>query len=199
MCCLFVVILCGVKFDEVEVIGEELVVVGFMLIEVLMNLFDFFDSIVCFVCCFEGCVIVGVGIVLWVEDVMVVVEVGGMMIIFFNVNFDVICVSVVVGFVLLFGIVILIEVFVVLVVGVIVFKLFLVEVVMLVVVKVMLVVLLKIMCILLVGGIVFDMLVLWCSVGVVGFGLGFVFYKFGMDVVMVGWNVWVFVVVLEIF
>lgn len=189
----FVVILCGVKFEEVEVVVDVFYVEGFCVIEVLLNLFDVLDFIGCLVCCMLVDVVVGVGIVFSVQVVVDVQVVGGCVIVMLYVDVVVICEVKVCGLFCVLGVVMLIEVFVVVQVGVDVVKLFFVEFVMFFVVKVMWVVLFCELCLLLVGGIMFDNMVFYVKVGVVGFGLGFVFYSCGFEVVEVVWCVCVFV------
>lgn len=71
-------------------ICEEIFVVGIDWIEVLLNLLEFFDSIVWIVDVMGDCVLIGVGMVLFVVDVDKVNVVGGCLVVLFDCNFEVI-------------------------------------------------------------------------------------------------------------
>lgn len=197
--CPLVAILRGVKPDEVEAIGEELVAAGFTLIEVPMNSPDPLDSIARLARRFEGRAIVGAGTVLRVEDVTAVAEAGGTMIISPNANLDVIRASAAAGLVSLPGIATPTEAFAALAAGATALKLFPAEAATPAVVKAMLAVLPKTTRILPVGGIAPDTLAPWRSAGAAGFGLGSALYKPGMDAATVGRNARAFVAALETF
>lgn len=136
---------------------------------------------------FVGYVIIGVGIVLMVEDVVCVVDVGGWMIVLFNMNFDVICEICKCGLESYFGVFIVIECFVVIVVGVMGLKIFFVDQVSFGYLKVLCVVLLFDMLVYVVGGVGLGNFVDWFVVGVQGFGIGLLFYKLGdsVDIVVI--------------
>lgn len=70
MICNIIVIFCGIMLDEVVDVCGVLIEVGIMKIEVFLNLFDLFDSIECMCIVYGKDVLIGVGIVLMVEDVI---------------------------------------------------------------------------------------------------------------------------------
>lgn len=184
--CPLVAILRGVKPDEVEGIGDELVGAGFSLIEVPMNSPDPLDSVARLAKRFEGRAIVGAGTVLRVEDVAAVEDAGGTMIISPNANLDVIRASAAKGLVSLPGIATPTEAFGALDAGATALKLFPAEASAPAVVKAILAVLPKGTRILPVGGIAPDTLARWHAAGAAGFGLGSALYKPGMTAADVG-------------
>lgn len=192
---LLIVILCGICFDEVFVYMQVFVDVGFDVIEILLNLFDWVQSVQFVVCVFGDCVLIGVGIVLCFEDVDLMVVVGGKLVVMFNMYMLVICVVVYVGFVICIGCMIVIEVFVVLDVGVQVLKIFLVGNFGIGYVCVFKVVLFVDVLVFVVGGIMFENFVDYFVVGCIGVGFGSDLYCLGQFVECIVECVCVFVVV----
>lgn len=190
--CLLIVIMCGIMFVEVVDYGCVFFEVGFWIVEVLLNLLELFDSIVELCCVLFDDMIVGVGIVLCVEYVDCVQDVGGVLIVMLYSDVVVIGCVCECGLVSVLGVVMLIEVFVVLMNGVDVLKMFLVEQFGVSVVKVWCVVIDCVVLLILVGGIVLDNMWLFFDVGVNGFGFGLVLYCLGQFVDMIVVNVCVF-------
>lgn len=121
-----------------------------------------------------------------------------MLIVLLDCNLDVIWIIKVEGMVFYFGVMILIECFSVLCNGVDGLKFFLVILIGLDGLKVMLVVLFVGIEIYVVGGVGLDNFVDWFKVGVIGFGIGIVFYKFGFFIVDIDECVCKIVVVYDV-
>jgi 2-dehydro-3-deoxyphosphogalactonate aldolase len=194
--CPLVAILRGVKPDEVEAIGEELVAAGFTLIEVPMNSPEPLDSIARLAKRFAGRAVIGAGTVLRVEQVQQVIDAGGTMIISPNANLDVIRASAAAGMVSLPGIATPTEAFGALDAGATALKLFPAEAASPVVLKAMRAVLPKDARVLPVGGIAPDNMGPWTDAGAAGFGLGSALYKVGLTAEQVGANARAFVAAL---
>lgn len=194
--CPLVAILRGVKPDEVEAIGEELVAAGFTLIEVPMNSPEPLDSIARLAKRFAGRAVIGAGTVLRVEQVQQVIDAGGTMIISPNANLDVIRASAAAGLVSLPGIATPTEAFGALDAGATALKLFPAEAASPVVLKAMRAVLPKDARVLPVGGIAPDNMGPWMDAGAAGFGLGSALYKVGLTAEQVGANARAFVAAL---
>lgn len=194
--CPLVAILRGVKPDEVEAIGEELVSAGFSLIEVPMNSPDPLDSIARLAKRFEGRAQIGAGTVLTEGQVAEVEGAGGTMIISPNANLKVIAASAARGMVSLPGIFTMSEAFAALDTGATALKLFPAEAASPNVLKAMRAVLPKDARVLPVGGIAPDTMAPWLAVGAAGFGLGSALYKPGMTAAEVGTNARAFVAAL---
>jgi 2-dehydro-3-deoxyphosphogalactonate aldolase len=193
--CPLIAILRGVKPDEVEAIGDELVAAGFTLIEVPMNSPDPLDSVSRLAKRFAGRAIIGAGTVLRVEQVQAVADAGGTMIISPNANLDVIRASAAAGLVSLPGILTPSEAFAALDAGATALKLFPAEAASPTVLKAMRAVLTEAR-ILPVGGVSPDTMAPWQAAGAPGFGLGSALYKVGMSAEEVGANARVFVAAL---
>ena len=178
--CPLVAILRGVRPDEVEAIGDELVAAGFTLIEVPMNSPNPLDSVARLARRFGDRAVIGAGTVLRPEDVAAVAEAGGTMIISPNANTDVIRASAAAGLVSLPGIATPTEAFAALDAGATALKLFPAEAGGPAVLKAMLAVLPKGIRLLPVGGIAHDTMQPWVAAGAAGFGLGSALYKPGM-------------------
>ena len=101
--CPLIAILRGVRPDEAEAIGDELVEAGFTLIEVPMNSPDPLDSVERLAKRLGDRAVIGAGTVLNVEAVKAVAEAGGTMVISPNTNTDVIRASAAAGLVSLPG------------------------------------------------------------------------------------------------
>jgi len=194
--CPLVAILRGVKPDEVEAIGDELVAAGFTLIEVPMNSPEPLDSIARLAKRFTGRAVIGAGTVLRVEQVQQVIDAGGTMIISPNANLDVIRASAAAGLVSLPGIATPTEAFGALEAGATALKLFPAEAASPVVLKAMRAVLPKEARVLPVGGIAPDNMGPWTDAGAAGFGLGSALYKVGLTAEQVGANARAFVAAL---
>lgn len=194
--CPLVAILRGVKPDEVEAIGEELVAAGFTLIEVPLNSPDPFDSIARLAKRFAGRAVIGAGTVLKVDQVQAVADAGGTMIISPNANLDVIRASAAAGLVSLPGIATPTEAFAALEAGATALKLFPAEGASPIVLKAMRAVLPKETRVLPVGSIVPDNMGPWQAAGAAGFGLGSAVFKPGMTAAQVGANARAFVAAL---
>ena len=186
--CPLVAILRGVRPDEVEPIGEELVAAGFTLIEVPMNSPDPLESVARLATRFAGRAIVGAGTVLTVPHVQAVIDAGGTMVISPNANPRVIAASAAAGVVSLPGIATPSEGFAALDAGATALKLFPAEAASPGVLKAMLAVLPKGIRLLPVGGIAPDTMAPWLNAGAAGFGLGSALYKPGMTAEEVGSN-----------
>jgi 2-dehydro-3-deoxyphosphogalactonate aldolase len=195
--CPLIAILRGVKPDEVEAIGDELVAAGFTLIEVPMNSPDPLDSVARLAQRFAGRAEIGAGTVLRVEQVAAVQAAGGTMIISPNANLSVIAASAAAGLVSLPGIATPSEAFAALDAGAAALKLFPAEASTPSVVKAMRAVLPKDARVLPVGGIAPDNMQPWRDAGAAGFGLGSALYKVGMSAADVGTNARAFVAALR--
>jgi 2-dehydro-3-deoxyphosphogalactonate aldolase len=193
--CPLIAILRGVKPDEVEAIGDELVAAGFTLIEVPMNSPDPLESVSRLARRFAGRAIIGAGTVLRVEQVQAVADAGGTMIISPNANLDVIRASAAAGLVSLPGILTPSEAFAALDAGATALKLFPAEAASPTVLKAMRAVLTEAR-ILPVGGVSPDTMAPWIAAGAPGFGLGSALYKVGMSAEQVGANARAFVAAL---
>jgi len=193
--CPLIAILRGVKPDEVEAIGDELVAAGFTLIEVPMNSPEPLESVSRLAKRFAGRAIIGAGTVLRVEQVHAVADAGGTMIISPNANLDVIRASAAAGLVSLPGIMTPSEAFAALDAGATALKLFPAEAASPTVLKAMRAVLTEAR-ILPVGGVAPDTMAPWIAAGAPGFGLGSGLYKVGMTAEQVGANARAFVAAL---
>ena len=193
--CPLIAILRGVKPDEVEAIGDELVAAGFTLIEVPMNSPDPLESVSRLAKRFAGRAVIGAGTVLRVEQVQQVADAGGTMIISPNANLDVIRASAAAGLVSLPGIMTPSEAFAALDAGATALKLFPAEAASPTVLKAMRAVLTEAR-ILPVGGVSPDTMAPWIAAGAPGFGLGSALYKVGMTAEQVGANARAFVAAL---
>lgn len=194
--CPLIAILRGVKPDEVEAIGEELVSAGFTLIEVPMNSPDALDSIALLAKRFAGRAQIGAGTVLTEAQVAAVEAAGGTMIISPNANLKVIAASAARGLVSLPGIFTMSEAFAALETGATALKLFPAEAASPGVLKAMRAVLPKEARVLPVGGVSPDTMAPWLAAGAPGFGLGSALYKPGMTAAEVGANARAFVAAL---
>ncbi|MET3725255.1 2-dehydro-3-deoxy-6-phosphogalactonate aldolase [Sphingomonas trueperi] len=193
--CPLIAILRGVKPDEVEAIGDELVAAGFTLIEVPMNSPEPLESVSRLAKRFAGRAVIGAGTVLKVEQVQAVADAGGTMIISPNANLDVIRASAAAGLVSLPGIMTPSEAFAALDAGATALKLFPAEAASPTVLKAMRAVLTEAR-ILPVGGVAPDTMAPWIAAGAPGFGLGSALYKVGMTAEQVGANARAFVAAL---
>lgn len=193
--CPLIAILRGVKPDEVEAIGDELVAAGFTLIEVPMNSPEPLESVSRLAKRFAGRAVIGAGTVLRVEQVQAVADAGGTMIISPNANLDVIRASAAAGLVSLPGILTPSEAFAALDAGATALKLFPAEAASPTVLKAMRAVLAEAR-ILPVGGVSPDTMAPWIAAGAPGFGLGSALYKVGMTAEQVGANARAFVAAL---
>lgn len=194
--CPLIAILRGVKPDEVEAIGDELVAAGFTLIEVPMNSPDPLESVSRLAKRFAGRAVIGAGTVLKVAQVQAVADAGGTMIISPNANLDVIRASTAAGLVSLPGILTPSEAFAALDAGATALKLFPAEAASPTVLKAMRAVLTEAR-ILPVGGVSPDTMAPWIAAGAPGFGLGSALYKVGMTAEQVGANARAFVAALS--
>jgi 2-dehydro-3-deoxyphosphogalactonate aldolase len=193
--CPLIAILRGVKPDEVEAIGDELVAAGFTLIEVPMNSPEPLESVSRLAKRFAGRAVIGAGTVLRVEQVQAVADAGGTMIISPNANLDVIRASAAAGLVSLPGILTPSEAFAALDAGATALKLFPAEAASPTVLKAMRAVLTEAR-ILPVGGVSPDTMAPWIAAGAPGFGLGSALYKVGMSAEQVGANARAFIAAL---
>ncbi len=194
--CPLIAILRGVKPDEVEAIGDELVAAGFTLIEVPMNSPEPLESVSRLAKRFAGRAVIGAGTVLKVEQVQAVADAGGTMIISPNANLDVIRASAAAGLVSLPGIMTPSEAFAALDAGATALKLFPAEAASPTVLKAMRAVLTEAR-ILPVGGVSPDTMAPWIAAGAPGFGLGSALYKVGMTAEQVGANARAFIAALR--
>jgi 2-dehydro-3-deoxyphosphogalactonate aldolase len=181
-----IAILRGVRPDEVEAIGEELVAAGFTILEVPLNSPEPFDSIARLSRSLAGRAVVGAGTVLRVEDVAAVAQAGGTLIIAPNANTRVIAVAAQSGLVALPGIATPTEAFAALEAGAAALKLFPAEQASPAVLKAMRAVLPGGTRVLPVGGIAPDNMGPWLAAGAAGFGLGSALFKPGMTAAQVG-------------
>jgi 2-dehydro-3-deoxyphosphogalactonate aldolase len=194
--CPLVAILRGVRPDEVEAIGEELVAAGFTLLEVPMNSPDPLDSVARLAKRFEGRAIIGAGTVLDVDGVAAVQAAGGTMVISPNMNPRVIAATAAAGLVSLPGIATPSEAFLALETGATALKLFPAEAASPVVLKAMRAVLPKTVRVLPVGGITPEGMAPWTAAGAAGFGLGGALYSVGATAEQVGANARAFIAAL---
>lgn len=184
--CPLVAILRGVRPDEVEAIGDELVEAGFTLIEVPLNSPDPFASIEKLQRRHGERAMIGAGTVLRVEDVARVQDVGGRLVISPNTNIDVIAATAAAGMVSMPGYFTPSEGFAAIAAGATALKLFPAEAATPGVLKAQRAVLPKDMPILIVGGVAPASMTPWLSAGANGFGLGSALYKVGASAAQVG-------------
>ena len=195
--CPLIAILRGVRPDEVVAIGEELVAVGFTLIEVPMNSPDPLDSVARLAATFGDRAMIGAGTVLTVDQVAAMRDAGGRMVISPNTNIDVIRASAAAGLVSLPGIATPSEAFAALGAGATALKLFPAEAVSPTVLKAMRAILPSDLRVLPVGGIVPEGMAAWRQAGAAGFGLGSALYKPGMTAGEVGARARAFIAALR--
>lgn len=195
--CPLIAILRGVRPDEVEAIGEELVAAGFTLIEVPMNSPGPLDSIARLAKRCAGRAIIGAGTVLSVPQVQAVIEAGRTMVISPNTKLPVIAASAAAGVVSLPGVATPSEAFAALDAGATALKLFPAEAASPAVLKAMLAVLPTGIRLLPVGGIAPDSMAPWRSAGAAGFGLGSALYKPGLTAVEVAARARAFIAALS--
>ena len=181
-----VAILRGVRPDEVEAIGEELVAAGFTIVEVPLNSPDPLNSIARLSRSLAGRAVVGAGTVLRVADVAAVADAGGTLIIAPNADTRVIAAAADAGLVALPGIATPTEAFAALEAGAAALKLFPAEHATPAVLKAMRAVLPADTRVLPVGGITPNTMEPWLAAGAAGFGLGSALYKPGMTAASVG-------------
>ncbi|WP_121116303.1 2-dehydro-3-deoxy-6-phosphogalactonate aldolase [Croceibacterium ferulae] len=179
--CPLIAILRGVRPDEVEAIGEQLVEAGFSIIEVPMNSPDPLDSIARLATRLAGRAVVGAGTVLTVEQVAAVQDAGGTVVIAPNADTAVIAEAAGRGLVSLPGIATPTEAFAALAAGAAALKLFPAEAASPAVLKAMRAVLPAGTRVLPVGGIGPDNMGPWQAAGAAGFGLGSALYSVGLD------------------
>lgn len=184
--CPLIAILRGVKPDEVEAIGEELVEAGFALIEVPLNSPDPLDSIGRLADRLKGRAVIGAGTVLKTADVAAVADAGGTMIISPNTNLDVIAASARAGLVSLPGFATPSEAFAALGAGATALKLFPAEAASPAVLKAFGAVVPAGTRLLPVGGIAPETMAPWLAAGAAGFGLGSALYRRGLSANEVG-------------
>ena len=184
--CPLVAILRGVRPDEIEPIGDALVVAGFTIIEVPLNSPDPLDSIARLARRLGARAVVGAGTVLRVEDVAAVEAAGGTLVIAPNADARVIAAAAARGLVPLPGIATPTEAFAALAAGAAALKLFPAEAASPAVLKAMRAVLPAGTRVLPVGGITPAALAPWRAAGAAGFGLGSALYAPGMTAADVG-------------
>ena len=192
-----VAILRGVRPDEVEAIGEELVAAGFTILEVPRNSPDPLNSIARLSRSLAGRAVVGAGTVLRVADVAAVADAGGTLIIAPNADTRVIAAAANAGMVALPGIATPTEAFAALEAGAAALKLFPAEHATPAVLKAMRAVLPADARVLPVGGITPNNMELWLAAGAAGFGLGSALYKPGMTAASVGEQARAFAAAIE--
>jgi len=190
-------ILRGVRPDEVEAIGEELVAAGFTIVEVPLNSPDPLNSIARLSRSLAGRAVVGAGTVLRVADVAAVADAGGTLIIAPNADTRVITAAADAGLVALPGISTPTEAFAALEAGAAALKLFPAEHATPAVLKAMRAVLPADACVLPVGGITPNTMEPWLAAGAAGFGLGSALYKPGMTAAAVGEQARAFAAAIE--
>ncbi|NTS64572.1 2-dehydro-3-deoxy-6-phosphogalactonate aldolase [Sphingomonas sp. HHU CXW] len=181
-----IAILRGVRPDEVEAIGEELVAAGFTILEVPLNSPDPLNSIARLSRSLAGRAVVGAGTVLRAADVAAIADAGGTLIIAPNADTRVIGAAADAGMVALPGIATPTEAFAALEAGAAALKLFPAEHATPAVLKAMRAVLPADARVLPVGGITPTNMELWLAAGAAGFGLGSALYKPGMTAASVG-------------
>ncbi|KHL26395.1 2-dehydro-3-deoxy-6-phosphogalactonate aldolase [Croceibacterium mercuriale] len=179
--CPLIAILRGVKPDEVEAIGDELVAAGFTIIEVPMNSPEPLDSIARLAKRLAGRAVVGAGTVLTTDALAAVQDAGGTVIIAPNADTAVIAEAARRGLVALPGIATPTEAFAALAAGAAALKLFPAEAASPAVLKAMRAVLPAGTRVLPVGGIAPDNMTPWQAAGAAGFGLGSALYSVGLD------------------
>ncbi len=184
--CPLVAILRGVRPDEVEAIGDELVAAGFTLIEVPMNSPDPLDSIGRLARRFGGQALVGAGTVLTTVQVGQVQDVGGQLVISPNSDVAVIAATVRAGMISMPGYFTPTEGFAAVQAGATALKLFPAEAASPSVLKAQRAVLPKALPMLVVGGINPGNMRPWTEAGANGFGLGSALYKPGATAQQVG-------------
>lgn len=184
--CPLVAILRGVRPDEVEAIGDELVTAGFTLIEVPMNSPDPLDSIGRLARRFEGKALVGAGTVLTTDQVAQVQGVGGQLVISPNSDIAVIAATAKAGMISMPGYFTPTEGFAAVQAGASALKLFPAEAATPAVLKAQRAVLPKDLPVLIVGGINPGNMGPWVQAGANGFGLGSALYKPGATAQQVG-------------
>jgi 2-dehydro-3-deoxyphosphogalactonate aldolase len=194
--CPLIAILRGVRPEEVEAIGEDLVAAGFTLIEVPMNSPDPLDSIERLAMTLAGRAVIGAGTVLEPGIVSQVQAAGGTMIISPNTTPDVIATSAGEGLVSLPGMATPSEAFAALQAGATALKLFPAEGTGPAVLKAMRAVLPKTARVLPVGGIAPGNMTPWLDAGAAGFGLGSALYAPGLSAAEVGKRARAFVAAL---
>ena len=177
--CPLIVILRGVRPDEVEKIGDALVEGGVRIIEVPLNSPDPLDSIARLSARFEGRALIGAGTVLNVDQVNSVRAAGGRLIVSPSTNIAVIAATVAAGLVSCPGYFTPSEAFAALDAGAHVLKLFPAEAASPAVVRAQRAVLPKGSRLIVVGSISPDMMAPWLAAGADGFGLGSGIYRPG--------------------
>lgn len=184
--CPLVAILRGVRPDEVEAIGEELIAAGFTLIEVPLNSPDPFDSIARLARSAGDRALVGAGTVLTTDDVTKVRDAGGQLVISPNANVEVIAATVAAGMISMPGYFTPTEGFAALAAGASALKLFPAEAATPAVLKAQRAVIPADVPVLIVGGINPGNMGPWRAAGASGFGLGSALYKPGKSPAEVG-------------
>jgi len=184
--CPLVAILRGVRPDEVEAVGEQLVEAGFSMIEVPLNSPDPYDSIGRLARRFGPQVLIGAGTVLTRRQVAHVHDAGGRLIVSPNVDTDVIAASVEAGMVSLPGFFTASEAFAALDAGATGLKLFPAEGVGPAYIKALRAVLPIDTPLMAVGGVAVDNISDWFAAGADGAGLGSALYRPGRSAGDVG-------------
>lgn len=184
--CPLVAILRGVRPDEVEAIGDALVSAGFSMIEVPLNSPDPVDSIARLARRVGDRALVGAGTVLTVEQVGVVADAGGRLIVSPNTDRAVIAHAAARGLVTLPGFFTPSEGFAALAAGASGLKLFPAEGASPAMLKAQRAVLPRDVPVLAVGGITPDTMAPWRAAGADGFGLGSALYTPGLSAADVG-------------
>ncbi len=194
--CPLVAILRGVRPEEVEAIGDELVDAGFTLIEVPLNSPEPLDSIARLSRRLSDSAVIGAGTVLRAADVAAVANAGGTMIISPNADAHVIEAAAAAGLVSLPGIATPTEAFAALAAGATALKLFPAEAISPAGLKAMRAVLPEMARVLPVGGITSETMESWLGAGAAGFGLGSALYRAGLTAPDVAARAKTFVVAL---
>ncbi|MGY4399170.1 2-dehydro-3-deoxyphosphogalactonate aldolase [Sphingomonas sp. UYAg733] len=191
-----VAILRGITPDEVEAVGDALVVAGFTLIEVPLNSPEPLVSIERLARHLKGVAVVGGGTVLSTDQVSAIAAAGGQMIVSPNTNAAVIAASASAGLASLPGCWTATEAFAALAAGAHALKFFPAEAMSPGVVKALAAVLPPAVPKLVVGGITPDNMQPWVAAGAAGFGLGSALYKRGDTAAQVGINAHAFATAL---